>query len=272
MIDRYALTPISLGALGGVAGVAAAVADAPALGLVAGALAVAAGVAGWSTARYRAGAEARAAQLAAESDGLETALAAQLKARLEAEEAVRGLGSQLAAAEREGLGRVTGTTGRSEVGRPDALKDAQTGLFSEDYFRVSVESRIAAARRHLRPVGIVLLEVVEGLRTDNVNHADPVLVATTVTTTLREADTACRMDDGRFGLVLEDTSENGAIWTVERIRRQIVEQRPGLTMRAGIACYPAHAFNPADLLRRAHEALDSAREWHQDRIEVATVE
>jgi diguanylate cyclase (GGDEF)-like protein len=274
MIVRTALTPLCLGALGAAAGIAAALTDTPALGLVAGALALGAGGAGVVAGNRRAAAEARAAHLAAESDGLETALAAQLQARLEAEEQVRGLGFELATTERaaarpDGFDVVAEYTAAHAA---DALKDPDTGLFSEEFFRVSVESRIAAARRHLRPVGIVLLEVVEGLRTDRVTNADPVLVADTVTETLREADTACRMDDGRFGLVLEDTSENGAIWTVERIRRQLVERRPGLTMRAGIACYPAHAFNPGELLGRAHEALDSAREWHQDRIEVATVE
>jgi hypothetical protein len=47
---------------------------------------------------------------------------------------------------------------------------------------------------------------------------------------------------------------------------------PGQTLWAGIACYPAHAFDAWELFDRAGQALDAAQEWHQDRIEVATAE
>ena len=160
------------------------------------------------------------------------------------------------------------------VGGPDVdtLTDPMTGLLDERYFRVALEARISAARRHLRPVAVVLVEVVEGLQEGPVRPADPTGVASGIVKTLREADTACRLSDGRFGLLLEDTPENGAVWTVERLRRQLVPDHPGLTMWAGVACYPAHAFTSSELQDRASGALDAAREWRQDRIEVATAD
>jgi two-component system cell cycle response regulator len=151
----------------------------------------------------------------------------------------------------------------------DALTDATTGLYSEGYFTVALEARIAAARRNLKPVAVVLMEVIEGLSTGLPRPADPSNVALSITDTVREADTACRQMDGGNALVLEDTSENGAIWTVERIRRQMAAHEPGLTMWAGVACYPAHGFTTDEVLDRADLALDMAREWRQDRIEVA---
>jgi diguanylate cyclase (GGDEF)-like protein len=157
------------------------------------------------------------------------------------------------------------------VGR-GLLIDPDTGLFTSDYFDVAIEARVAAARRHLRPVGVVLLEVVEGLRAGHPTVTEPRRVAEAIQETLREADTACRREDGRFALLLEDTPENGAIWTVERIRRYMAERDPSLTLWAGVACYPAHAFDSASLLRLAGSALDTAREWRQDRIEVAAAE
>ena len=69
--------------------------------------------------------------------------------------------------------------------------------------------------------------------------------------------------------VLEDTSENGAIWTVERIRRQLLGAQAGVTLWAGVACYPAHAFDSDEILAQTEQALKAAREWRQDRIEVA---
>jgi two-component system cell cycle response regulator len=156
-------------------------------------------------------------------------------------------------------------------GAPDgSLTDLESGLYNEEFFRVTLEARVSAARRHLRPVAVVLLQVAEGVREGAAELTAPTIVGGCVKATLRDADTACRLDDGRFALVLEDTPENGAVWTVERVRRALVVDHPGQTLWAGIACYPAHAFDATELFERAGHALEAAREWHQDRIEVAT--
>src|SRR5260221_12571665 len=91
---------------------------------------------------------------------------------------------------------------------PDGtLIDAVSGLYNEEFFRVTLEARVSAARRHLRPVPVVLLQVAEGVREGSTSLTDPTIVGSCVKTTLRDADTACRLDDGRFALVLEDTPE-----------------------------------------------------------------
>jgi two-component system cell cycle response regulator len=153
-----------------------------------------------------------------------------------------------------------------------ALTDVETGLFSEAYFRVALDARIASARRHLRPVATALLQVVEGVGTATISTTDPVSVSGVVRDTLRDADTACRLANGSFALILEDTPENGAVWTVERIRRALASRHPNSTLWAGVACYPAHAFSTEELLEQGHVALEAAKEWSQDRIEVATAE
>jgi GGDEF domain-containing protein len=270
MNDKRTFLPLGLGAVAAILGVLGFVLDVPALGLAAGLVALGVGAlvlrpappSASGAAGHRTASESQMAEL-------ETALAAQVQARIAAEDAVRSLGEQLASAERDVANRAPVVV---PAKRAESLTDEATGLFSEDYFRVAVDARIAAARRHLRPVAVVLLEVIEGLRSGAPQSAQPMLVAEMINATLREADTACRLLDGRFGLVLEDTSENGAIWTVERVRRSIAELQQGLTLRAGIACYPAHAFGSTELLQRADEALVSARDWNQDRIEVANVE
>ena len=68
------------------------------------------------------------------------------------------------------------------------------------------------------------------------------------------------------------TSCLDAIWTMERIRRCLAEHHPSLTLWAGVACYPAHAFDVGAIIDRADVALTAAQDWHQDRIEVATAE
>jgi two-component system cell cycle response regulator len=268
MNDQRTILVLAAGVACLACGVAGVVADAPVLGGVAGVVGGALAVFGVRSATDHSAAGARADALSAQVTELEGALASQVQARLAAEESVRSLGAQLV----EAQATVARAATPISAGTAEQITDRETGLFSEDYFRIAVDSRIAAARRHLRPVGVVLLEVIEDLRGSDPRAAEPVLVSETINETLREADTACRLLDGRFALVLEDTSENGAIWTVERIRRNLAEARRGLTLRAGIACYPAHAFGSTELLQRATDALGAARDWNQDRIEVASAE
>jgi diguanylate cyclase (GGDEF)-like protein len=157
----------------------------------------------------------------------------------------------------------------ASLGEPaDGLRNPASGLFNQRYFDVLVETRVSAARRHLRPVSVVLISVGQGLESNDL--ADPSLATRAIRATLREADTACHLDDGRFGFVLEDTPEDGAVWTVERLRRAISEMDTAAVQWAGIACYPAHAFNATEMLGKAEHALRAAREWRQARTEVAT--
>lgn len=258
------------GMLGLAVGMVALVTESAMLGLVAGLLAAAAGVAAATVDRR-----------ASERSAMQNLIEDELRSvRADAKETETRLRDELASARAEvnQLAEADPVDFEGEAAfdeglgsHSDALTDVETGLFSENFFMVALDSRVAAARRHLRPVAVVLLEVVEGLPASDPEITDATLVAHAIRVTLREADTACRLQTGDFALLLEDTPENGAIWTVERVRRYLAENSPNLTLRAGVACYPAHAFAPNELRTAAHQALDSAREWRQDRIEVALV-
>lgn len=257
MKNNLVVLTVVLGTAAAVLGLLALLVDTSALGLVAGACG---GAAALGLLRSRPTADG------GDSAALETVVADQIQARLAVE-------AKLAIAEE----KLQATEDRREVARTapqtgDSLYDTETNLFSEAYFGPSVMMRIAAARRHLRPVSIAFLDVVEGGRSDNPTSTDPTMVADTLRATLREADTSCRMNDGRFAIMLEDTPESGAVWTIERIRRAIADQDDELIVWAGLACYPAHAFDADEVLKRASDALASARDWHQDRIEVASVD
>lgn len=155
-----------------------------------------------------------------------------------------------------------------DIGDTSDLADPDTGLLGERYFVITLEARVAAARRHLRPLALILLEAVHD-PTGTAPSIDSTIAADVIRETLRDADTLCRLHSGRYAILLEDTPENGAIWTVERIRRRLGEQLDDVTVWAGIACYPANGFDGPEVLDRAREALEQAREWRQDRTEVA---
>lgn len=192
---------------------------------------------------------------------LESSLGEQVKARIAAEsarpEAPASPGSQ------------TQMAGLVLSGEENDLTDPTTGLLGERYFALNLDGRVAAARRHLRPLSLILLDVIRGLENGSPDNAEPTVVSEIITSTLRDADTVCRLADGRFALILEDTPENGAIWTVERIRRRVNEALDDTTVWAGVACYPAHGFDGPEVLAQARKAVTSARDWHQDRTEVA---
>jgi two-component system cell cycle response regulator len=241
-MDRRAVLGVSAGLAGLIVGVAGAIAGVAWLAALAGVAALAAGAATWWLASDQA--RPRAAAPVVDVTAIAT----------------------------NGGGRPRVPTA-GEIDRESArdalLTDADTGLFSEGYFRVALDARVSAARRHLRPVSVVILDVVEALGSGTPLAPDAHAVSAGITATVRDADTACRLADGRYALVLEDTPENGAIWTVERVRRRLVLENADITLWAGVACYPAHAFTPEAVLDQAERALEAAREWRQDRIEVA---
>lgn len=152
----------------------------------------------------------------------------------------------------------------------DPLRDPDTGLYNEAFFRASLPTRVAMARRLLRPISVILVALGDGAGVPGQCSPDTARrVAYGLLDSLRESDTPCRLDDGGFAVILEDTPENGAVWTIERLRRSLTEQGASVTTWAGIASYPAHALESATILLKAETALKSALEWPQFRIEVA---
>lgn len=152
-----------------------------------------------------------------------------------------------------------------------SLLDPSSGLFAEPFFLATVNWRLVACRRVLRPLALALLEVVDGLPDGPVVPSDPQVVTAMVRATLRSSDVGARMSDGAYGLMLEDTPEDGAVWAVERLRRSLGTKPGSRAVRAGVACYPGQALTSVDLVEGARTALAAAREWPQDRIEVAPV-
>ena len=259
---RAAIPPLLAGLIGLAFGVFSIAVDSSIFGILAGGFAVLAGLLAVGIGRKL-----------SEQNELQQQIADELQSLREAQTSETELRQELEASriKIEQLDHAETYNQQPAPGGLDPLTDDLTGLFSESFFGVALDSRVAAARRHLRPVAVILIEVVEGLPADSPEITDATVVAEAITATLRESDTACRLEQGEFALLLEDTPENGAIWTVERIRRHLAENNPNLTLWAGVACYPAHAFSPDDLLTAADAALISAREWRQDRIEVALV-
>lgn len=157
----------------------------------------------------------------------------------------------------------------------EVLVDTVSGLLEEQHYKVLVSKRVAAARRALQPISIVLFQV-DGLDDATAAECDRAVAALgdVIITTLRESDAACRIGSSMASAILEDTAEAGAVWAAERIRGTLHQTELGdrLTISAGIACYPTHALSALELMERAQRALDHARSQGRDRLEVAPAE
>lgn len=274
MIDRRALPAVVVGVAGFIAALAGLLEAQAWFGLVAGTCALLAGFFAFELAdRLRRTTDAYgtlAKQSATQKDASD--LMAARAARFEAE-ALKTRAQVAEAIRHEAVYQGAGAD-RADAVSPsvvDPVNDPVTGLFTERFFLATLEKRVSAARRGLRPLGLVLLEVVTDISSGRPQPCDPRVVAEALVDTLREADTIARFENGRFALLLEDTPENGSIWTIERLRRRLGDSHPGHTVWAGLSCYPTHAFEQTHLLAQARSALIAAKQWRQDRIEVAVV-
>ena len=155
------------------------------------------------------------------------------------------------------------------------LVDPETHLPDARFFELVLTTRIAAARRHLWPVAVVLVEI-----TPHAYHRLPdALSAFTqlVRTTLREADVVCRAGPRTFALILEDTNEAGGVWAAERLQAATAKDEIGAKyVVAGVAAYPSHGLTADEVLDRARHALARAAASDPGRgigcVEVAAVE
>jgi len=255
-MDRRLALSIGAGFASLAVGVVVGVFDLPALAVVAGLLGLLAAIAATALAARTRTAEEQLHEMSVDRARLRRELDAL--AAIFAEEATRRNSTE------EGPG-IDGV-------EAEPLVDSVSGLLEQQFFKVIVQQRVAAARRQLQPVSVVIFELdgVGRSDTETQNQALGVLGAV-VRRTLRECDAACRIGDTMAAAVLEDTAEAGAVWAAERVRGTLHGSPVGdsLTISAGIACYPSHALNAPELVDQAGRALEAARARGRDHVEIA---
>jgi diguanylate cyclase (GGDEF)-like protein/PAS domain S-box-containing protein len=154
--------------------------------------------------------------------------------------------------------------------REQALHDPLTGLPNRALFNDRLSSAIATAQRQDTPLSLLMLDL-DGFKAVNDtrgHHAgDLVLVeiASRLSGTLRESDTAARIGGDEFVLMLPATPLLGAIETsralVDFIVAPIAVEGKPLTVGAsiGIAVFPNHGRDAQVLLAAADSAMYEAK-------------
>ena len=257
-MDRRVLMGIVPGLAGLALGTAGAVATSPVLALLAGACALISAAAAVSAVGALRRREVEAAELRDHIDDLEEAV----DAGREAIEVTGRFAEMMATREIE-----------ATEDKPAPVINRDSGLLDERYFEVTLESRVATARRHLQPVTLLLVTLEGEEENPAAWKATLLSFSKLLQETLREADTACQIGDASFAIVLEDTPEAGGVWAAERLRMALVRKGETLVrLAAGVAAYPSHALAAPDLLTRAQGALNHARAAGCSQVEIATTE
>jgi diguanylate cyclase (GGDEF)-like protein len=150
--------------------------------------------------------------------------------------------------------------------REVALVDALTGLGNHRSFQEEFESLLDQARRYRHELSLVLLDLDEFKQVNDAQgHAvgDELLaeVGRLLHQQIRRADRAFRVGGDEFAILLPHTGADGAAQLARRILASGLAVRPAasytrpISFSAGVASYPSHATNGAQLQLYADSAM-----------------
>jgi diguanylate cyclase (GGDEF)-like protein len=164
---------------------------------------------------------------------------------------------------------------RRELLSEQARTDELTGLFNRRHFHERLAAELARAQRDRAPVGLVLLDVDDFKRVNDVyGHpvGDQVLVAfaDVLGAHVRAGDVVCRTGGEEFAVILPNADEAEAMRCaarlVDAVRGASWTVAGPITASAGVAVAPEDAATVAALFKAADECLLTAKAQGKDRV------
>jgi diguanylate cyclase (GGDEF)-like protein len=164
---------------------------------------------------------------------------------------------------------------RRELLSEQARTDELTGLFNRRHFHERLAAELARAQRDVTSVGLVLLDVDDFKRVNDVHGhpvGDQVLVAfgEVLAAHVRAGDVVCRTGGEEFGVILPSADEREAVRCAERlvsaVRDAVWSIAGPMTASAGVAVAPDDAGTVATLFKAADERLLMAKAEGKDRV------
>ena len=159
---------------------------------------------------------------------------------------------------------------RAELGRLVAT-DALTGLPNRRHFQEALDAEMARVQRYGGSFSLALLDL-DGFKgfNDRYGHpaGDAVLceLGRTIRQHMRASDRVARLGGEEFAVILVGTGKESARLVMERLRASVealdfshLEPGCSITTSIGVAAAPDDAEYPAELVRRADEALYEAK-------------
>ena len=165
-----------------------------------------------------------------------------------------------------------------------AITDQLTGLYNRRYMKKQLDQFVSRANRGGGAVSVVLCDLDRFKRVNDIyghDVGDEVLkeFGRRIQANLRPGDIACRYGGEEFVVIMPNTTLAMAYSIGDRLR-EVVEEEPfivnkgfeslDVTMSGGVATSTPPDEDVMDLIKRADEALYSAKNAGRNRIESAT--
>jgi two-component system cell cycle response regulator len=161
-----------------------------------------------------------------------------------------------------------------------ATRDALTGLINRSHFSERVAIEVSRAQRYRRPLTIAMIDVDHFKSLNDMHgHATGDLVLQKIADALRGAfrktDIVSRYGGEDFVIAMPDTSTDGAVKKLERLRQAIAEMpmpfskdggTPNITISAGLTGFPNDGGREEQLLGAADQRLLRAKAEGRNRI------
>jgi diguanylate cyclase (GGDEF)-like protein len=161
-----------------------------------------------------------------------------------------------------------------------AFTDYLTGLRTRGYFEQQLELEFKRAERKQQKFSLLMIDI-DHFKTvnDTFGHhiGDQLLrdVTSILMKDMREVDTVARYGGEEFVIILPETTQTGALYVAERLRRAVERAKffagsphsvQHLTISLGVAVYDTDAQFKRDLIEFADAALYAAKHEGRNRV------
>lgn len=161
-----------------------------------------------------------------------------------------------------------------------AFTDYLTGLRTRGYFEQQLELEFKRAERKQQKFALLMIDIDHfKVLNDTFGHhvGDQLLrdVTSLLVKDMREVDTVARYGGEEFVIILPETTETGAVFVAQRLRRAVDQAKffagsphsvQHLTISIGVAVYDTDAQFKRDLIEFADAALYSAKHQGRNRV------
>ncbi len=161
-----------------------------------------------------------------------------------------------------------------------AFTDYLTGLRTRGYFEQQLELEFKRAERRKQKFALLMIDIDHFKKAnDTFGHhiGDQLLrdVTSILMKDMREVDTVARYGGEEFVIILPETTETGAVYVAQRLRRAVEQAKffagsphavQHLTISIGVAVYDTDAQFKRDLIEFADAALYAAKHEGRNRV------